>query len=183
MRRSWSATKDSNQSRCLVTLRRTGCCGSAYSGFPVLHNPANRKRAIGLTADQFHYGFSNTLTRAESDELYGHWIMPGPGQVPFKVGLANFTRHTPVEVDTRTGDRGPLLFIAGGRDHAAPKAVVKGAYRRYAGSSAVTDFHEFPDRGHPLVFDHGWREIAECTLSWLGRNVWPQLPPLQGSPR
>jgi non-heme chloroperoxidase len=141
------------------------------SGFPVLHNPANRRRAVGLTASQFHYGFGNTLTRAESDDLYERWIIPGAGQVPFEVGYANFHRHSPVEVDTKRSDRGPLLFIAGGRDHAAPKSVVKGAYRRYAESSAVTDFHEFPDRGHSLVFDHGWREIAGYTLSWLDEHA------------
>jgi non-heme chloroperoxidase len=152
------------------------------SGFPVLRNPANRRRAVGLTADQFHYGFGNTLTRAESDDLYERWIIPGPGQVPFEVGFSNLHRHSPMAVDTRNSGRGPLLFIAGGSDHAAPKAVVKGAYRRYAGSTAVTDFHEFPDRGHSLVFDHGWREIADYTLSWLGQNL-QNLESVQAAPR
>lgn len=140
------------------------------SGFPALHNPENRHRAVALTADEFHYGFGNALSRAESDELYQRWIIPGPGQVAFEVGFANFTPHSPVEVDTRKSDRGPLLFIAGGADHSAPKAVVEGAYHRYAHSQAVTDFHEFPDRGHSIVFDHGWREIADYSLNWLAQQ-------------
>jgi hypothetical protein len=31
----------------------------------------------------------------------------------------------------------------------------------------VTDLREFPDRGHSLTVDHGWREIAESVLAWL----------------
>jgi hypothetical protein len=34
----------------------------------------------------------------------------------------------------------------------------------------VTDYHAFPDRGHSLVLDHGWREVADLTLSWLARQ-------------
>lgn len=141
------------------------------SGFSVLKNPGNRRRAVGLTAEQFRYNFGNTLTREESDELHERWAIPGPGQVPFEIGLSNFTRHSPVAVDTRTSDRGPLLFIAGGRDHAAPQSVVNGAYKRYAASPAIADLHVFPDRGHSLVFDHGWREVADYVLDWLARTM------------
>ena len=31
------------------------------AGFPALRNPANRRRAVALTAKQFHYAFTNTL--------------------------------------------------------------------------------------------------------------------------
>ncbi|WP_181871510.1 hypothetical protein [Sphaerisporangium album] len=65
---------------------------------------------------------------------------------------------------------GPLLVIGGGRDHTVPEVVAKAAYELYGGSSAVTDYQSFPDRGHSLVFDHGWREIADFALSWLRRQ-------------
>ena len=48
-----------------------------------------------------------------------------------------------------------------------PEVVARAAYKLYAGSGAVTDYHVFPDRGHSLVLDHGWREVADLTLSWL----------------
>jgi non-heme chloroperoxidase len=138
------------------------------SGWPALRNPANRYRMVTLTREQFRFGFANNLTAQESDELYERWIIPGLGKIPFEVGYSNFHRTSPVAVNTHKNDRGPLLFIAGGRDHAAPEAVVKGAYKQYAKSSkAVTELHVFPDRGHSLTIDHGWREIADYTLSWL----------------
>jgi non-heme chloroperoxidase len=137
------------------------------SGFPALKNPANRHRMVTLTAEQFRYGFGNALTEQESQDLYERFIVPGAGKVPFEVGYSNFHRNAPAAVDTTRNDRGPLLFVAGGEDHAAPESVVRGAYKLYAKSAAITDFHAFPDRGHSLVFDSGWRDIADYTLNWL----------------
>jgi hypothetical protein len=31
----------------------------------------------------------------------------------------------------------------------------------------VTDYKEFPDRGHSLALDSGWHEVADFTLAWL----------------
>ena len=36
------------------------------SAFPVLKSPANRHRAVGLTAEQWHYAFANTFSEEES---------------------------------------------------------------------------------------------------------------------
>src|SRR3954452_16992979 len=40
------------------------------SGLPVLQNPANRHRAVALTAEEFHYSFTNTLTEEQSGPIY-----------------------------------------------------------------------------------------------------------------
>jgi hypothetical protein len=40
------------------------------SAWPVLHNPANRNRAIPLTCDQFRHGFANAVGEDEARELY-----------------------------------------------------------------------------------------------------------------
>ena len=52
-------------------------------------------------------------------------------------------------------------------EHTVPEVVARAAHTLYAGSGAVTDYRAFPDRGHSLVLDHGWREIADYTLTWL----------------
>ena len=36
---------------------------------------------------------------------------------------------------------------------------------------AVTDITEFPDRGHSLTIDGGWREVAGTALDWLRRQT------------
>jgi pimeloyl-ACP methyl ester carboxylesterase len=140
------------------------------SGLPVLSKPGNKTKAVSLTKKQFRYGFGNALTEAESTELFNKWTIPGPGRPLFEASAANFKKSSPAAVDTRRDDRGPLLIIAGGRDHTVPEVVAKAAYKLYADSGAITDFHAFPDRGHSLVLDHGWREVADVTLDWLRRQ-------------
>ncbi|MGY6026985.1 alpha/beta hydrolase [Streptomyces spinosirectus] len=140
------------------------------SGLPVLSRPGNKKKAVALTKKQFRYGFGNAIPQSESDELFERWTIPGPGKPLFEASTANFSKTSPAAVDTTNGDRGPLLIIGGGKDHTVPEVVAKAAYKLYAGSSATTDYQAFPDRGHSLVFDHGWRDIADFTLAWLSRQ-------------
>ena len=133
----------------------------------VLRKPANRREAISLTADQFRYGFGNAIPAQESADLYERWNIPSPGKPLFEAALANFTPHSPAKVNTGNRDRGPLLVTAGGQDHTVPPAISMATRKLYHKSPAVTDFRDFPDRGHSLTIDHGWREIAEYVLTWL----------------
>ncbi|HXO19548.1 MAG TPA: hypothetical protein VOA87_06440 [Thermoanaerobaculia bacterium] len=67
---------------------------------------------------------------------------------------------------------GPLLVTAGGKDHTVPPAISRSTVKLYRKSSAVTDFKEFPGRGHSLTVDSGWREVADAALAWLkGRSL------------
>jgi len=146
------------------------------TGLPVLKKSSNKERAVSLTKRQFAYSFGNTLPASESDALFDWWAIPGPGRVLFEGTSANRDDASPAAVDTSKGDRGPLLFIAGGKDHTTPQKVVVGAHALYAGSPAVTDLKVFPDRGHSLVFDHGWREIADQALTWLVKQELAPSP-------
>ncbi len=132
-----------------------------------LRNPANRNRAISLTAEQFRYGFANAVSADEAATLYARWAIPSPGRPLFEAATANFLPHSPAKADTRKADRGPLLVTAGGRDHTVPPAISRATVRLYGKSHAVTDLRQFPDRGHSLTIDSGWREIADGSLSWL----------------
>jgi pimeloyl-ACP methyl ester carboxylesterase len=134
---------------------------------PVFKNPANKHRTVALTADQFAYSFGNAIPRDESDALFEQWAMPSPGRPLFEAAAANFALHSPAKVDTANEDRGPLLLTMSGQDHTVPEAVTKATLKQYKHSSAVTDLVEFPDRGHSLTIDSGWREVAERTLGWL----------------
>jgi non-heme chloroperoxidase len=135
-----------------------------------LRNPANRKRAVSLTPEQFRYGFGNTLSEAESNELHGRWSIPSPGRPLFEASVANFSPRSPARVDTANAARGPLLITAGGKDHTVPAAVSRATMKQYAKSPALTALREFPDRGHSLTIDGGWREVADTVLDWLGQR-------------
>jgi non-heme chloroperoxidase len=135
-----------------------------------LRNPANKKRAVSLTREQFRYGFGNALPAEESDALYERWTIPSPGRPLFEAAFANFVPGSPARVATGNETRGPLLLTAGGKDHTVPPAVVKATLKRYRKSQAVTELEEFPDRGHSLTIDSGWRSVADSVLSWLERQ-------------
>ena len=132
-----------------------------------LRKPANRKAAVSLTAEQFRYGFGNALPAQESADLYDKWTIPSPGKPLFEDAVANFTPKSPAKVNTRNKTRGPLLITAGGQDHTVPAAISMATRRLYHRSPAITDLREFPDRGHSLTIDHGWREVAQTVLDWL----------------
>ena len=132
-----------------------------------LRRPANRNLAISLTPEQFRYGFGNALPEQESAELYDRWTVPSPGKPLFEAALANFTPSSPAKVNTANKTRGPLLLTAGGNDHTVPAAITTSTRKLYHKSPAITDFLEFPDRGHSLTIDHGWREVAQAALDWL----------------
>jgi pimeloyl-ACP methyl ester carboxylesterase len=137
------------------------------SAFPLLGNPLNRGRAKALTRPQFRYGFGNALTEAESDSLWEQWSIPSPGKPLFEAAVANFVPNSPAKVDVANTGRGPLLITAGTVDHTVPFVSARAAFKLYARSSAVTDFHRFEGAGHSLTIDHRWREVADVTLSWL----------------
>jgi len=132
-----------------------------------LRRPANRNLAVSLTPEQFRYGFGNAIAEQESAELYDRWAIPSPGKPLFEDALANFTPSSPAKVNTGNKSRGPLLITAGGKDHTVPHAISTATRRLYHKSPAVTDLKEFPDRGHSLTIDHGWREVAQEALDWL----------------
>ena len=58
----------------------------------------------------------------------------------------------------------------GGQDHTVPEAITKSTLRQYRHSDAVNDLIEFPDRGHSLTIDHGWRDVASTCLDWLAQR-------------
>jgi non-heme chloroperoxidase len=142
------------------------------SAFPVLGNPANRHRAVSLTPEQFRSSFGNALPTAEADRLHEQWTIPGPGKPLFQSALANMTPRgrAATAVDTRTADRGPLLIISGGVDRTVPDSVSRAAFKLYGKSAAVTEFRQFPDRGHSLTVDSGWRDVAQASLDWLEKQ-------------
>jgi pimeloyl-ACP methyl ester carboxylesterase len=136
------------------------------SGFPGLKNPANRHRSVSLTPEEFHYAFTNTLTEAESLDTYQRYAAPGPGRVLFQGAFANFSHHSPAEVDVHNDERAPLLIITGGVDHVYPPKVGKENAKRQHKSKAITAYREFPGRSHFTVGQPGWEEVADFAIEW-----------------
>jgi non-heme chloroperoxidase len=141
------------------------------SAWPVLHNPANRNRAIPLTYDQFRFGFANAVSEDEAKQLYETFAVPASGAPLFQAATANFNPWTEAKVDSENPDRGPLLIISGEKDHTVPWAIANASFKQQKGNKGVTEIVEIPNRGHALTIDSGWREVADKALAFVQRFV------------
>jgi len=144
---------------------------SLRAASPALRNPANRHRAVPLTYDQFRYAFANAVDEEQAKRLYEQYCVPTPGEPLFQAAAANLNPWTEAKVDTKNPDRGPMLIIAGGKDHTVPVAISKSSFKHEEDNEGVTEMVEMADRGHALTIDDGWQEVAETALKFVGRFV------------
>ena len=143
------------------------------SSSPVLGNPANRGRVVPLTYEQFRYAFANAVTEEEAKELYATYAVPASGAPLFQAATANLNPWTEAKVKTKGPDRGPLLILDGEKDNTVPWAIANASFKRQKRNENVTEIIKVPDRGHALTIDHGWREVAQISLDFVGRFVQP----------
>ena len=141
------------------------------SAWPVLKNPSNRHRQVPLNFRQFQYAFANALTEREAERLYTEQAVPAPGRPLFQAAFANLNWNTEVQVDTRNPQRGPLLILAGERDHTVPLAVARAAYRLQRRNPGLTEFEVLADRGHALTIDSRWQTVAKQSLDFALRAI------------
>ena len=141
------------------------------SASPVLGNPANRNRAVPLTFEQFRFAFANAVTEEEARELYETFAVPASGAPLFQAAAANLNPWTEAKVDSKNPDRGPLLIISGEKDNTVPWAIANASYKQQKRNPGVTEIVEIPNRGHALVIDNGWREVADKALAFVKRFI------------
>jgi pimeloyl-ACP methyl ester carboxylesterase len=139
------------------------------SARPVIGNPANYHRAVPLTYEQFRFGFANAVSEDEAKDLYETFAVPASGTPLFEAATANLNPWSEAKVDTMNPDRGPLLIISGEKDTTVPWAIANASYRRQKRNWSNAEIVEMPNRGHALVIDHGWREVADTALAFVQR--------------
>jgi hypothetical protein len=93
------------------------------AAWPALGNPANLKKETPLTQKQFHWCFTNVLSRDESDAVYERYYIPGSARPFFQAGFANFNPSARTKVDYKNPARPPLLLVTGAEDRIRPPSV------------------------------------------------------------
>ena len=135
------------------------------SAFPVLKNPANRHRAVGLNFEQWQYAFTNTFSEERSRELYERYAVPASGRIFWESAFASLEPgHQGTYVDYKNDARPPLLFISGSEDHLMPPSVQRSNAKHYK-SDTVTEVVEF-EGPHLLPARDNWEEVADYALEW-----------------
>jgi pimeloyl-ACP methyl ester carboxylesterase len=89
----------------------------------------------------------------------------------FQAAFANVNPATEDKVDTTNPNRGPLLIISGEKDNTVPWAIANASFNKQKRNQGVTEIVQIPNRGHSLVIDSGWREVADKALAFVKRFV------------
>ena len=135
------------------------------ASFPVLKNPANRHKAVGLTFEQWHYTFTNGLPDDEARRLYERYHVPASGEVFWGSALANIhPGKDDTWVNYENDDRAPLLFVSGSEDHIMPPSIQRSNLKHYK-SDTVTEIVEY-EGPHLMIAAEGWEKIADDVLEW-----------------
>jgi non-heme chloroperoxidase len=140
------------------------------SAAPVLTHPGNIRKGVSLTLPQFTFGWANNLSAEEAKHLYETFHVPAAGAPLFEAATANvnpFSGET--AVDSKNPERGPLLIIAGALDNTVPLAITRASYKIQAKNPGVTEIVEIPGRGHSLIIDSGWKDVAQAALDFVKR--------------
>ncbi|MET8545732.1 alpha/beta hydrolase [Kitasatospora sp. NPDC004799] len=124
-----------------------------------------------LPRASFRHAVVNAVGAEEAEQLFDRYAVPAPLRLLSDLGTGRAAAGSAdTVVDTAHSERGPLLLVSGQEDRMVPDAVTRSVYKLYGDSSAVTDLEQFADRGHSLVFDSGWRSVADHVLVWLAAN-------------
>jgi alpha-beta hydrolase superfamily lysophospholipase len=130
------------------------------AAFPALKNPLNRNGLATLSPKQFHYRFTNTLSREESDRIYREHYIPGTNRAFFDA------LGSSAAIDFKSPTRAPLLLIAGGADHISPLSLNRTIAKLQGRAASATELKGYPGRPHFMAGLDGWEELADVALNW-----------------
>jgi pimeloyl-ACP methyl ester carboxylesterase len=122
------------------------------SPFVSLRNP------ITMNFERFQYTFSNTMPFSEQRAAYERYVVPESRRVPIEALTTKIDYAKP---------HPPLLFISGGADHLIPASLNKINYAKYKNGPSITNYKEFPGRGHFTIGQPGWEKVADFVSSWI----------------
>ncbi len=131
---------------------------------------STRHRAVGLTPEQWHDIFANTLGEEESLALYERYHIPASGGIFWGSGLANIhPGKDDTYVNYANDARPPLLFISGKQDPLFPPKVGHSNVKHYK-SNTVTEIVEF-NEAHLLPAMPEWETVADFALDWALKHA------------
>ena len=135
------------------------------AGWPALRNPAGKNRDVPLTREQFHWCFTNSLSREDSDAVYERYYVPGSARPFFQAGYANVNPRAATRVDFRNPARPPLLLATGTEDRICPPSVNASNWKKQRRAPSATERREYAGRCH-FPGQDGWEQVADDVLAW-----------------
>ncbi|MBE61237.1 MAG: alpha/beta hydrolase [Flammeovirgaceae bacterium] len=123
-------------------------------------NPLKGNSVFYPTKKWFHYAFTNTLTREQSDRFFEQYV------VPESRNIARETLKKAGKIDFKK-PHVPMLFISGKEDHIIPASLNKKNFKKYKDEKSIKEHKIFDDRDHFIVGEENWSEVANYVNTWL----------------
>ncbi|MEQ8518439.1 MAG: alpha/beta hydrolase [Cytophagales bacterium] len=125
-----------------------------------LLNPFKGNSVHYPTKKWFHYAFTNTLPREESDSIFDKFVVPESRNIPLetlkKSGKIDFKKP-----------HAPMLFISGKEDHIIPASLNKKNFKKYKDNKSLKEHKIFEGRDHFIAGEEGWKDVANYAYDWL----------------
>jgi pimeloyl-ACP methyl ester carboxylesterase len=129
------------------------------------------ERILVMPFSDFGYAFLNRVPAERQRAVYDRYVVPETGRIFFQAAVSPVSPDSPAKLSFDNRARPPLLLVAGGDDHIVPPQVNRTNYRKSAAPGLTTGFREFPGRGHWIIAQDGWEEVAGHIADWLGSVV------------
>ncbi|RYE68004.1 MAG: alpha/beta fold hydrolase, partial [Rhizobiaceae bacterium] len=119
----------------------------------IITNPLKGDEPVYMDAKTFHGSFANTLSEEQA-------------AVEFEKTATHDSRNVLRDCMGSSGKidlsrpHEPLLLVAGEKDEIIPADLNEKNFKAYENTGSVTDFREFPNRGHYICGEPGWEEVA-----------------------
>ena len=140
----------------------------------MLKSPGNKTKAVALTESQFAYSFGNAIPPENRRSSTAISRSPLPDVRCSRPPPPTSAGTPPPQwtLSAATGDH--CCWSPPARTTRFPKSSSGERTSLYERGGAPAELHTYSDRGHSAAFDHGWRELADDTLSWLhGHGLRP----------
>jgi pimeloyl-ACP methyl ester carboxylesterase len=126
----------------------------------LIANPFKGNEPFHMDLESFRASFCNTMTEEETEVAYNETATHDSRNV-----LRDCMGETG-KIDTGL-PHAPLLFIGGDEDQIIPFELSKRNAETYTDEISISDFKSFPDRGHWICGQPGWKEVAAYINEWL----------------
>jgi len=124
-------------------------------------------RILRMPFSDFRYAFLNMVPPEQQRAIYDRHVVPETGRLFFQAALSPVSSISPTRVNFRNQARPPLLLIVGGSDHIVPPQINRTNHRKYVRSPQPVAFKQFPGRGHWIIAQEGWDEVAGYISEWI----------------
>jgi pimeloyl-ACP methyl ester carboxylesterase len=122
---------------------------------------SSRSGSLWLTAAQFRLVFGTALNGSTSQHLHRSWCVPAPARPLAEAATGALSDLTDPPLPTHRRH----LVLTGDSDRLAPAPLVR---TNLPGTNdARPAVRRLPGRGHTLVIDPGWADVAYAVLTWL----------------